>query len=398
MVNVIILAIAQFFSAIGQVTLVVLAGLIGTVLAPDARFATLPVTCGVLGVAAASVPAALAMRRFGRQRIFIAGSLLAGGGALIAAAAVQSGNFWWYCAANLLIGANFAFVAQFRFAAAESVEPAMASRVVAWVMLGTIGAAAIGPRLVVAVRGWTDTEYVASFLLLAVVFLMSAATLTRFRNPLVSDHSVVDGARPLGTIVRQPIFMIAVLGGAVGFGIMALIMTATPLSMHFLDGHTVEQTAWVIQGHSLAMYVPSLFSGWLVARFGAFRMLALGALLEAGCVAFALSGRDVMHYAWALIALGVGWNLMFVASTTLLIRTYRPAERFRVQALNDFCMFGVMAVASLLAGVVINTSGWAFMNLIALGPLGLVLIGTALMARRAVSESPAAAASRQPTT
>jgi len=389
MVNVVILAIAQFFSAIGQVTLVVLAGLIGTVLAPDARFATLPVTCGVLGVAAASVPAALAMRRFGRQRIFIAGSLLAGGGALIAAAAVQSGNFWWYCAANLLIGANFAFVAQFRFAAAESVEPAMASRVIAWVMLGTIGAAAIGPRLVVAVRGWTDTEYVASFLLLAVVFLMSAATLMRFRNPPVSDHSAGDGARPLGTIVRQPIFMIAVLGGAVGFGIMALIMTATPLSMHFLDGHTVEQTAWVIQGHSLAMYVPSLFSGWLVARFGAFRMLALGALLEAACVAFALSGHEVMHYAWALIALGVGWNLMFVASTTLLIGTYRPAERFRVQALNDFCMFAVMAVASLLAGVLINTAGWAWMNLLALAPLILVLAGTALMARRIATESPA---------
>lgn len=389
MVNVLILAIAQFFSAIGQVTLVVLAGLIGTVLAPDPRFATVPVTCGVLGVAAASVPAAMAMKRFGRRRVFITGSLLAGTGALIAAAAVQNGSFWWYCTANLLIGANFAFAAQFRFAAAESVEPAMASRVIAWVMLGTIGAAAIGPRLVVAVRSWTDTEYVASFLLLAAVFLMSAATLMRFRNPEMSDGAVGDGARPLGMIVRQPVFLIAVLGAAVGFGIMALIMTATPLSMHIIDGHTVEQTAWVIQGHSLAMYIPSLFSGWLVARCGAYRMLALGTLLEAGCVAFALSGRDVMHYAWALIALGVGWNLMFVASTTLLIRTYKPAERFRVQALNDFSMFGVMAVASLLAGVLINTAGWSWMNLLALAPLILVLVGIALMARRTAPESPA---------
>ncbi len=389
MFNVIVLCIAQFFSAIGQVTLVVLAGLIGAVLAPDARLATLPVTCGVLGVAIATVPAALAMKRFGRRRVFITGSLLAGTGTLVAAAAVNGGSFWWYCAANLLIGANFAFVAQFRFAAAESVEPAMVSRVVAWVMLGTIGAAAVGPRLVVAVRGWTDTEYVASFLVLAVVFLLSAATLTRFRNPVVSDGPIDDAARPLGEIARQPVFMIAVLGAAVGFGIMALIMTATPLSMHIIDGHTVEQTTWVIQGHSLAMYIPSLFSGWLVARFGGFRMLALGALLEAGCVAFALSGRDVMHYAWALIALGVGWNLMFVASTTLLIRTYRPAERFRVQALNDFCMFGVMAVASLLAGLLINTAGWAWMNLLALAPLIMVLAGTALMARRIAAESPA---------
>ncbi|UCG72296.1 MAG: MFS transporter [Chromatiales bacterium] len=390
MVNVLILAIAQFFSAIGQVTLVVLAGLIGTVLAPDPRFATVPVTCGVLGVAAASVPAALAMKRFGRQRVFITGSVLAAIGALIAAVAVQNDNFWWYCIANLLIGANFAFAAQFRFAAAESVEPTLASRVIAWVMLGTIGAAAIGPRLVVAVRGWTDTEYVASFLLLAAVFLMSAATLTRFRNPVIFDHTTGDGARPLGTIARQPVFLVAVLGAAVGFGIMALIMTATPLSMHFIDGHTVEQTAWVIQGHSLAMYIPSLFSGWLVARWGAYRMLALGALLEAGCVAFALAGREVMHYAWALIALGVGWNLMYVASTTLLIRAYRPAERFRVQALNDFSMFGVMAVASLLAGVLINTSGWAVMNAVALVPLILVLVGTTLMGRRTAPETPAA--------
>ena len=387
--NVIILAVAQFFSAIGQVTLVVLAGLIGAMLAPDPRFATLPVTCGVLGVAIATVPAALTMKRFGRRRVFIAGSMVACAGALVAAVAVDHGSFWWYAAANLLIGANLAVVAQFRFAAAESVEAAYVSRVVAWIMLGIIAAAAIGPRLVIAVRGWTDTEYVASFLVLAAFFVMSAVTLTLFRNPLVTIGDADEEPRPLRIIASQPLFIIAVLGAAVGFGIMALIMTATPLSMHIIDGHSVVQTTWVIQGHSLAMYIPSLFSGWLVSRFSAIRMLAVGALLEAGCVAFALTGREVMHYAWALIALGVGWNLMYVASTTLLTATYRPAERFRVQALNDFCMFGVMAASSLMAGILMNTTGWQLMNLLALAPLLILAVATAVLARRAIS-APAA--------
>jgi predicted MFS family arabinose efflux permease len=387
--NVFILGLAQFFSAIGQVTLVVLAGLIGAQLAPDPRFATLPVTCGVLGVAIATVPAALAMKHFGRRQVFIAGSLVACAGALTAAMAVDIGSFWWYCVANLLIGANLAVVAQFRFAAAESVEPAYVSRVVAWVMLGIIGAAAIGPRLVIAVRNWSEVEYVASFLFLAAVCVCSTVTLLWFQNPPQGEAGPNDQPRPLVQIARQPLFIIAALGAAVGFGIMALIMTATPLSMHIIDGHSVEATTWVIQGHSLAMYVPSLFSGWLVSRFSAIRMLALGALLEAGCVAFALTGREIMHYAWALIALGVGWNLMFVASTTLLTHTYRPAERFRVQALNDFCMFGVMAASSLLAGVLMNVTGWKLMNLLALAPLVLLAFATILLARRPAPAQPA---------
>ncbi|MGI9329587.1 MAG: MFS transporter [Gammaproteobacteria bacterium] len=380
--NVIVLGIAQFFAAIGQVTVVALGGLIGAALAPDPRLATLPVSCAVLGVALATLPAALAMPRFGRRRVFICGVLLAAAGAIAAAGAVATSSFVGYCLASMLLGANLAFTAQFRFAAAESVAPEYVSRVIAWVMLGIIAAAIVGPRLVVSVRNWTEVEYLASFLTIALTYGLSALSLLRFKNPVLTPASADGEGRPLRVIAAQPAFLLAVSGAAVGYGIMALIMTATPLSMHVMDGHSVEETTAVIQGHFLAMYAPSLVSGWLVARLGIIRMLALGALLEAACVAFAISGREVMHYAWAMIALGIGWNLMFVASTTLLTRCYRPVERFRVQALNDFCMFGVMATASLLAGVLINSQGWDNMNLLALVPLALIVGAAASLSRR----------------
>lgn len=382
MINVLVLGIAQFFAAIGQVTVVALGGLIGAELAPDPRLATLPVTCAVLGVAAASLPAALAMPRFGRRRVFISGGLLAASGAIGAAVSIATSSFIGYCCASLLLGANLAFTAQFRFAAAESVAPALVSRVVAWVMLGTIAAATFGPTLVVSVRDRAGTEYVGSFLAIALCYGLSALTLLRFRNPSAAAAQAADGGRPLRDIARQPEFWLAVGGAAVSYGTMALIMTATPLSMHVTNGHSVESTTAVIQGHYLAMYLPSLFSGWLVARLGVLRMLGVGALLEGACVAFAATGQDVMNYGAALICLGAGWNLLFVASTTLLTRTYLPAERFRVQACNDFCMFGVMAAASLLAGVLINTLGWVLMNLLALLPLAALLLAGLRQSRR----------------
>ena len=261
----------------------------------------------------------------------------------------------------------------------------MVSRAVAWIMLGTVAAAAVAPRLVVAVRFLSGVEYVASFLLLAGVYSLSAVALLRLREPTPTGLQDDTPARPLREIAAQPAFRIAVLAAAVGYGVMALIMTATPLSMHVDEGHSVEITALVIQGHVLAMYLPSLVSGWLVARLGVMRMLGLGALCEAACVLFALSGRDVMHYASAMIALGVGWNLLFVAGTTLLTRSYRPSERFRVQACNEFVMFGVMAAASLLAGVLINSVGWQVMNLLALAPL-VLLASAALLFSRGIAQ------------
>jgi len=391
--NVLTLAVAGFFAAFGQVTMVVLAGIIGALLAPDARLATLPVTSGVLGVALATAPAALAMSRFGRKRVFMAGAMLAALGCVVASIAIGSANFWLYCLANLMIGSNLALTAQFRFAAAESVTPDRVSRVVAWVMLGTLAAAAVAPQLVVAVRRAAEVEYVASFWLLAVVFLISASVLIGFRNAELPAGGARDHARPLREIAAQPAFQLAVLAAAIGYGVMALIMTATPLSMHVQQGHSVESTALVIQSHVIAMYLPSLVSGWLVARLGVLRMLLLGAACETTCVGFALAGAEILHYGGAMILLGVGWNLLFVAGTTLLTRSYRPAERFRVQALNELVIFSVMALASLLAGVLISGLGWKVMNLLALVPLVGLLALILIYRRRRVLSDPAGAAS-----
>ncbi len=381
--NVFILGSAQFFGAFGQVTMVVLAGIVGAELSPDPRFATLPVACAVLGLAGTTIPAAMSMQRFGRRPVFIAGMLIAICGTLLAAFAIESRQFWLFCAGTAMMGSNNAFIAQFRFAAAESVGDALASRAIAWVMLGTVGAAIVAPQLLIAVRGWSDTEYVASFVLLAAIYGLGAAMLTRLSVPPATAVRTDDARpRPFRKIALQPAFALAVLSAAVGYGTMALIMTATPVNMHVVDGLSVESTALVIQGHVLAMYLPSLVSGWLVARLGISKMIIVGTLAETVCVLFALSGREVMHYGAALIALGIGWNLMFVAGTTLLTRCYRPVERFRVQAVNDFCIFGVMAAASLLAGVLINEAGWQSLNLIALGPL-IALLVTVTVLRRA---------------
>jgi predicted MFS family arabinose efflux permease len=392
--NVVTLAVAGFFAAFGQVTMVVLAGIIGALLAPDARLATLPVTSGVLGVALATAPAALAMARFGRKRVFMAGAVLASFGCLLASIAIGTAAFWLYCLANLMIGSNLAFTAQFRFAAAESVTADRVSRVVAWVMLGTLAAAAVAPRLVVAVRDAAEVEYVASFWLLAAVYLTSAAVLMRFRNTQVHQDSSDQAARPLREIAAQPAFQLAILSAAIGYGVMALIMTATPLSMHIQQGHSVESTALVIQGHVIAMYLPSLVSGWLVARLGVLRMLLLGAACQTVCVGFALAGAEIMHYGGAMILLGVGWNLLFVAGTTLLTRSYIPAERFRAQALNESVIFSVMALASLLAGVLISALGWTRMNLLALIPLvGLLALIWIYHRKQALSDPASVAAS-----
>jgi MFS family permease len=377
--NVFVLSVAQFFGAFGQVTMVLLAGIIGARLAPDAKLATLPVTCGVIGIAMATLPAALAMQRFGRKRIFVAAQLWAAGGAVLAAYSLTLASFPLYCAASFIIGSQLAFMAQYRFAAAESVEPERVSQVVATVMLGTLGAALIAPWLVIELRGWSGTEYVGSFLALACAYLLGIATLQGYREPLARHDQATGEARPLSRIARQPALTIAVTASAVGYLVMVMIMTATPVSMHVVDRHSVEQTALVIQSHVLSMYLPSLLSGWLIARLGVLRMMTAGVLSGALCVAVAASGHSVTNYWGALVALGLGWNLLYVSGTTLLTRTYRPSERFKVQGLNDLVLFSISAIVSLLAGVLLSAVGWRVLNGIALAPLAIAMMGIGML-------------------
>ncbi len=380
--NVIVLTIAQFLGSFGQLTMVVLAGIIGAELAPDTGMATLPVTFGVLGVAAATIPAALFMQRAGRRAGFIGGCLFAGAGSVLAVWSVTGGSFVGFCLSNFMMGTNLAFIAQYRFAAAESVPAERVSKAIGTVMVGTLAGAVTAPLLAVRARAWLDTEYAGSFLVVAIIYVLGVICLLAYREKFTGPAEEAGPQRPLKLLARQPEFTVAIITAAGAYAVMSMIMTATPLSMHVLDGYSVEATATVIQSHMLAMYLPSLVSGWLVARLGIRRMMAAGLVIEGLCIVFAQSGNGLVHYWGGLVALGLGWNLLFISSTTLLTRTYRPAERFKVQALNEFSMFGVMATASLLAGFLISMVGWQALNRLALLPLAVMAAGLAILVFR----------------
>ncbi len=387
--NVVVLTIAQFFGAFGQVATVLLAGLVGAALAPDPTLATLPVAMAVIGIATATVPVGVALQRWGRRPVLLLGSLWACGGALLAAWALQSRDFGLYSIATFVVGSNLAFTAQYRFAAAEAVAPEAASRAVTVVMLGTLGAALVSPWLAVTSRAWIGAEYTGSYLALAAVFLLNFAALTAYRDNTQHDMAASrEPGRPLGLIVWQPAFLVAVSSAAIAYGVMALLMTATPISMHVHDGHTVEETALVLQSHVIGMYAPSFLTGMLVTRLGVPAMMGAGLMANAACAALALTGQDVGHYWAALTLLGIGWNLLFVAATTLLTRTYRSNERFRAQTINDFVMFGTMALTSLGAGPLMHLFGWRGVVMISLLLLTALALGgmtaAGLQRRRAV--------------
>jgi MFS family permease len=387
--NVYVLAIAQALSAAGMMTVFLLGSLLGSRLAPRPELATLPVALTVVGLAATAIPAALLMERVGRRVAFVGSALVAAGAALVVAWAVVQSSFILLCAATLLLGANLAFQQQQRFAAAESVPPEQASRAIATVMVGTLVAAAVGPQLALALKGLVPGhEYAGSFLGVAALCLAAALVLTRTAAgrtaPARSDHGQA-APRPLAEVLRQPPYLLAVAAAVVSYAVMSFIMTATPISMHVHDHHSDTDTAWVIQSHLLAMYGPSLVSGRLIGRIGVRAAMSAGLALMTACVAIASAGHDLMHYWWGLVLLGVGWNLLFVAGTALLTTTYRPAERYRAQAVNEFSVFGTQALASLLAGPALHLVGWRALNLAALLPLALfaaaLLAGSAQRSR-----------------
>ena len=291
-----------------------------------------------------------------------------------------------FCAGALMLGANNAMVMQYRFAAVEYVQPERASKAIAIVMSGALVAALLGPEIAVrAADIVAGAHYAGSFLVASGLFVLAAILLALMPLATHATHEDPRPPRPLAKIAAQPEFRIAVLGALVSYAVMSFIMTATPISMHVIDLHDEFATKRVIQGHLLAMYLPSLASGWIIARLGIRPVLVMGVLLMSSCVAIAaIAGHAVLHYGWALALLGVGWNLLFIAATTLLTRCYRPQERIQVQTLNDFMVFGAQAVASLMAGVALATIGWQRLNFATLPLLAAVLISVALAAQRRV--------------
>ncbi len=375
--NILILTSCQLISATGAIVMVTLGGIIGARLSSDPTLATLPVSIMVLCVAATTIPATVLMRKIGRKLGFAMASISAVMSSLLAGLALYQQSFLILICAGAVFGINMAFTQQYRYAAAESVEPKYSPRAISFVLLGAIGGAIVGPELVkYGQYAIPEVQYLGSLLAVSALYVLQAFLFVLL-GPLRGEGDTVshEPQRPLREIVRQPVFMVAVLGGAVAYGVMTFIMTATPLSMHVHDGFNIEDTAQVIRSHVLGMYVPSLVSGILGERIGVIRLMSIGAVGLIGACLIGLQGQSYMHYMYALIILGIGWNFLYVGGTTMVTRTYRASERFRAQAVNEFCIFGTSALASLLAGTIIHVYGWFTLIIVPFPLLAVILLG-----------------------
>jgi len=363
--------------------MVTLGGIIGSTLVSNKAFSTLPLSMMVVAVAATTIPATVLMRRVGRRKGFAMSSMCAATAVLVAILALSQSSFALFVLAAMMFGVNMAFTQQYRYAAAESVPPRYVARAVSFVLVGSIGGAFLGPELATRGQFWIETiPFAGTMLALCALFVLQSV-LFLFLGA-ARDHPEYEepaGERTLGELVRQPLFVVAVLGGTVGYGLMTLVMTATPLSMHINDGYSLEATASVIRAHVLGMYVPSLVAGFLIEKLGVTRLMIIGALGLLATSIIGLQGHSFMHYWWGLVLLGVGWNFLYVGGTTLLTYTYSMAERFRAQAVNEFLVFGTSATASLLAGTVMHFFGWSTLMLVPI-PILLVICVALIVVRK----------------
>jgi MFS family permease len=377
--NLVILVAGNALAASGGSLVMFVGGIVGGRLAPTPTVATLPVALFVVGVATTTVLASLLMERFGRRAGFVFGALLGAVASVYGAASISMGSFALFCSATFVLGANVAFVVQYRFAAAESVPRAEAGRAVSFVLAGGIVAGFLGPELARRARGVTDVEYAGAFLVLAVLYVVVAMLMVFVRRVEAANGEAVERVtRPPSAIVARPEFALAAAAGMVAYGSMSLLMTATPLSMHVFDGHSLDAAAFVIQSHAVAMYLPSFFTGAIVDRFGTRRVMLLGVLAILGCVVTGASSHTLRAYWTGLVLLGIGWNFLFLGGTVLLARAWTAADRFRAQAANDLLVFGTQAAASLGSGAALHVAGWRAMNLIVLPGL---LVLTVLILR-----------------
>lgn len=362
--NVWILTIAQALILSVSSMVVFVGGLVGTKLAPLENLATLPVASIVVGTAVTIPPVTLLMNTIGRRKSFFVMGIYSILIALLAGYSVSISSFYLFCVSTFLLGATYSTVMQFRFAAMESVSEDLIPKAASMVLVGGIAAAFLGPEIAVIGKDILNVEFAGSFILLAGLFALGILILTGFKNPITQDESNDNPQRPLREIFKQRVFWVAILSATIGYAVMSFIMTATPVSMHVMDGHSLGHTKWVIQSHIVAMFLPSLVTAWIIKKIGLSRMMTTGLVAYLVCIVIAFAGTEVSNYWVSLVLLGIGWNFLFIGATTLLPQCYQPSERFKVQAVNDFVIFGTQAVASLSAGWFIFAMGWKILLLI----------------------------------
>ena len=370
-----LLLLCQGLFMVNNVVFIAINGLVGLSLAPTAWMATLPITGYVLGGALSTGLVAKHQRRFGRRRAFQLGLLVAMGSAAVCAVAVTFQSFALLVAATMVAGYYNANGSLYRFASLELVPESGKERAISWVLAGGIIGAVVGPNLAAFSRNALPQPFAGAYLALVGVALLSLLLMSRITFPPLpgqgrSGKGQIVG-RPLREIVRQPVFIVAAAGCAIGYGVMNLLMAATPIAMAQCS-HPFAAAALVLEWHVLGMYVPSFFTGRLIKHFGVLPIMACGLLLNIGAVIFALSGQEVMHFLGALVVLGVGWNFLYIGGSTLATGTWAPEEKTRAQAALDFCVYATMTITSFSSGALVTTGGWTAMNLGSILPLALL--------------------------
>ncbi|MBN8974605.1 MAG: MFS transporter [Rhizobiales bacterium] len=372
--QVLILASAQALFQTASVLVMTIGGLAGAQIASRPELATVPIAAMFLGTAVTTFPASMWMVRVGRRKGFVVGAVLGVAGGLIAAVGLSFGSLGGLSFGTFLVGSYQAFAQFYRFAAGEVADDTFRARAISLVLAGGIIAALAGPMLGRLGGPLFEPQYVGSFLLLALVSMMGAGVLLGLRIP-PPKANVGEAAqgRAWSAIVLQPVYLVALFGAATGYGIMILAMTATPIAMVH-HHHDLSVAATGIQLHVLGMFLPSFFTGSLIARFGVLRVMLSGVALLTGHVVMTLTGNGFGSYASALVLLGVGWNFLYVGGTTLLTTTYTSAEKGRAQAINDMTIFVVGLACSFSAGPLLQAFGWQMLNVLLLPWLALAAL------------------------
>lgn len=376
--NLWLMVAAQGLFLTNNVVFIAINGLVGLSLAPHSWMATMPIMGYVVGGAISTALVAGSQRRWGRKVSFQIGLIVALFSALLATYAAATANFWLLVSATVIAGYYSANGQLYRFAAAELAKPEYRERAVSMVLAGGIVGGVAGPNLAHWTQHIGDTPFVGAYAALTIVALISMAvvSLVEFPPEPAKTAGATSGGRPLRVIMRQPVFIISTASAAFGYAVMNMLMAASPIAMQ-MSGHPFKEAALVLEWHVIGMFAPGFLTGHLITRFGVTPIMSIGLGLNLLCVAIALAGVEVMHFLASMFLLGVGWNFLFTAGTTLSLRAYRAEERDKVQGAINFCVFGMMMISSFSSGALVTTQGWALLNYASLIPIAL--IGIAFM-------------------
>ena len=375
--NLWLLTLSQIFSFTAAPITVFLSGIIGSQISPIKSLATLPMSVSIVGIAIGSIFASKVMSVIGRKNGFITAAIGNSLASILTAYSIMDQSFILFCLSNFLIGFGMAFTHQYRFAAAESVEKSKAPKAISIILLGGIVSAFIGPNLANYTKGIVSEHlYVGSYLSLSILTLIPIIFLLFYKDTSKLEINIKYSGRSYLELISQPRFLQAIIAAAFGYAIMTFLMTATPISMHIMEKISLNKTSIVIQLHIVAMFLPSLITGYLIKKYGHSNIMYVGVFLFSITIITSFFDQTFTNYLFALVFLGLGWNFLFISGTSLLVLNYKEEEKFKAQGFNDFIVFSIHATASLIAGILLSTIGWKSINLVCIPFLILILIST----------------------